>query len=287
LELIETNKKLQQQLEDQLITIQTSNTKIIDFEAKIHSLEAENKEYRHTINQTNCLYEETLSKLNMVRKNLNNAKDEITEYQTTMKSLNHDILQNANDPQQKYLQQKIEEKYDIFYEEKLKTQQQKYDELLTEFENMRNDINKLEKQNVALNDEITELKLNKVELEKEINAKIEFIEDQNKAVIWLDTNIKALTHFVHNAQNDELRDNLLLNEWTEDEQSDQSDLFTIIKNHDECLMNEEIEFEFERLNDWNYKFEKKKNKLSTIIDNHHQRKKKVSGFWYILQNMIY
>eukprot|EP01084_Bolivina_argentea_P166546 289117_1 len=94
LELIETNNELQQQLEEQNVTIQTLDANILDYEMKIDMLEAENQEYQQTILQTNDKYEQLLGELAVTREHLNNSNDEISEYQRTIQSLNHDIIYN-------------------------------------------------------------------------------------------------------------------------------------------------------------------------------------------------
>eukprot|EP01084_Bolivina_argentea_P166550 289124_1 len=210
LELIETNNELQQHLEEQNSTIEILDANILDCEMKMDMLEAENQEYQQTILQTNDKYEQLLGELAVTREHLNNSNDEISEYQRTIQSLNHDIIHNkqTNNPNNKYnynnRNNNNSELIITEYKDKLSKQQNKYDELLRECEKLRNESEqlidlqiemedmkkeqmKVEKRNKLLSDKIVELTYNNVQLEKEINDYTLDINEQNETIKTLIT----------------------------------------------------------------------------------------------------
>merc|ERR1712228_811217 len=156
---------------------------------------------------------------------LNNAKDEIAEYQKTIHSLNHDIIHNIktlknSQPAQKNSRHSNTNNHDnIDYKDKLQKAQKKYDELLREsekyrndreqlleqqieYENLNRDTLKYEKRNKLLSDQIVELTYNNVQLEKEINDYSQELAQQNETIHFLQTeNQKLMTKQLSNAQN--------------------------------------------------------------------------------------
>ena len=149
-----------------------------------------------------------------------NIKDEIREYQRTMQSLNHDIINNTNDSPLRHNQSskhghsQSSTNY-MDYTEKLERQQNKYDELLREcekyrneheqlieyqieIENMRKETLKIEKRNKLLSDQIVELTYNNVQLEKEINECNQELEENQETIQYLENeNEKLMTSNVN------------------------------------------------------------------------------------------
>eukprot|EP01083_Nonionella_stella_P171578 586339_1 len=216
LELIDTNNDLQQQFEEQCATLEALDGTLVDYQMKIDLLERENQEYQQTINQTNDKYEELLGELAVTREHLNNAMNEISQYKTTIQSINHDIIHNTSDAQpvssskhdknnsELALSEHINE-----YKDKLERQQKKYDELLREHEKYRNEREQLillqydfedikkealktEKRNKLLSDQIVDLTYSNVQLEKEINDYSMDIDEKNNTIQYLQNENQTL-----------------------------------------------------------------------------------------------
>ena len=109
---------------------------------QIDLLEAENQEYQQTIIQTNEKYDDLIGEMAVSREHLNNAQDEINEYQKTIRSLNHAIINNPKTFKRSQSPSSKNSHHDhdhIDYKDKLQKAQKKYDELLKESEKYRND----------------------------------------------------------------------------------------------------------------------------------------------------
>ena len=165
-------------------------------------MQAQNGEYQQMVNQTNDKYEESLHELSIVREQLNSAHTQIEQYNETIQSLNHDLINNtksSRNGQNNLQKSQGPNQNGVDYKQKLETLQKQYNELLAECTSYRNEhvqmmeqqleqqiqieeLMKFEKRNKSLSDQIIELTYNNVELEKEINECSMELDEQNQII---------------------------------------------------------------------------------------------------------
>merc|ERR1719410_1906620 len=92
-EQTERNDDLQRKLDEQNIIIQTLKTNFIDYEMKIDLSQAQNEEYKQTINEANEKYEDLMNELMLTRQNLDTTTLQIKQYEETVRSLNQTVFE--------------------------------------------------------------------------------------------------------------------------------------------------------------------------------------------------